>query len=100
MRPFAGKTALPLVIAVVSGEDDDGVVGHASFFQVLSNAADDAVDAGDHAIVGAEVGGVFFRGVPAPKKADAIHRLFHELRMTLKNLRIGQARRLDRDVLV
>ena len=100
MRPFAGKAALPLVVAVVTGEDDDGVVGHARFFQVLRDSADDAVNAGDHAVVGAEVGRVFFRGIPAPEEADTVHRLFHELGVALKNLRVGQARRLDRDILV
>ena len=100
MRPFAGEAALALVVAVVSGEDDDGVVGHARFFQVLRDSAYDAIDAGNHAVVGAEVGGVFFRGIPAPEKADAVHRLFHELGVALKNLRGGQERRLNLNILV
>ena len=58
------------------------------------------VDAADHAVVGTQVGRVFFRRIPSPKIADAIHRILHELRVALKNIRVGQARRGDLDILV
>ena len=100
MRPLAGEATLALVVTVVAGEYDDGVVGQTCFLKIFDDTVDDAVDASNHAVIGAEVGGVFFRCVPAPEKSDSVHRLFHELRVVFKNLRVGQSRLLDRDVLV
>ena len=67
---------------------------------MFNDAPDDVVDAGDHSVVGSEVGGVFFRGVPSPEKSNAIHRFFHEVRVAFKNLRVGKAWLLDRDVFI
>ena len=52
VRPFAREAALALVVAVVATKDDDGVVGHAHFIEVLDHAVHDVVDSADHSEVG------------------------------------------------
>ena len=66
VSPFAGQTAVPHVVSVVGGVDDDGVVGLAGGFEGGEESADGLVNAADHAVVGADVGLVFFWGIPAP----------------------------------
>ena len=60
VRPFARQPAIAHVVTVVSGVNDDRIVREAGLLKRRHKAANGAVDAADHAVVGSHVGLVFF----------------------------------------
>ena len=92
VSPLAGEAAVAEVVAVVGGVDDDGVVGEALFFQLLHESADHVINSAEHAEVGAHVGLVFLRGIPAPEEALPVDGFLEEVGLGFVNRRIVERR--------
>ena len=54
-QPLSGEAVFAAEVAVVGGEEDDGVVGESAFLEFVHDAADAEVHAGDGAVVVADV---------------------------------------------
>ena len=57
---FGDEAVVAVVVAVVGGEDDEGVVLFADGFQVVEQSADGVVHHADHAVVEGDVAGEGF----------------------------------------
>ena len=90
--PLAGEAAITKVVTVVRGVNDDGVIGEALFFELFDEAANNMVDAADHAKVGPHVGLIFFRRVPAPEEALTIDGFLEEVGLRFVDRRIVERR--------
>ena len=69
------------------------VLSEALLLQLFHQASGYVIDAAEHAKIGAHVGLVFFRGVPAPEEALAIDRRFEKVRLRFVDGRVIQRRK-------
>ena len=84
--PFACESPIALVVTVVSHEDDDGFLFATSLFELFEHAPHDAIESGDHSVIGSDVDLVLFRCIPTPKPSVAIHGLAEEFGLAFKDL--------------